>query len=168
MAAEPFPEMASRSRISGGGGLLPGGPPRRPGSAVPRSGASPMRWQGAGKPYTRTWPESWRPGGQAEHALIVTAVGFPRAALHSRALVPAGPARRLSLGFHAACQASPASLEVDGRKLNVAGLRFDLHVENDRDVIDTVVFHPAFAQMPPEARGRSASPPWTGRWGRTA
>ena len=60
--------------------------------------------------------------------------------------------------YHPARQASPASLaavlELDGRKLNLAELRFDPHVGNDRDVIDTVVFHPAFAGTPPEPRGQ--------------
>jgi hypothetical protein len=45
-------------------------------------------------------------------------------------------------------------MEIDGGKLNVAELRFGLHVDDGRDVIGTVVFHPAFAQMPPGARGQ--------------
>jgi hypothetical protein len=98
------------------------------------------------------------PGAQAEHALIVTAAGVPGQRRIAERWYQQAPLAGSVWEFHPARQASPASLaavlEIDGSKLNVAELRFDLHVDNNRDVIDTVVFHPAFAQMPPEARGQ--------------
>lgn len=98
------------------------------------------------------------PGGEAEHALIVTSAGVPeRRRIAERWYQQAPPAGEI-WEYHPARQASPASLtavlEFDGRRLSLAELVFDLHVDNDRDVIDTVVFHPAFARIPPEARGQ--------------
>jgi Family of unknown function (DUF695) len=96
------------------------------------------------------------PGARAKHALIVTAAGVPGQRRIAERWYQQAPPVGSVWEFHPARQASPASLaavlEIDGRKLKVAELRFDLYVDNDRDVIDTVVFHPAFAQMPPEAR----------------
>jgi hypothetical protein len=45
-------------------------------------------------------------------------------------------------------------LEFGSQRLSLAELTFDLHVDNDRDVIDTVVFHPSFATMPSDARNQ--------------
>jgi hypothetical protein len=98
------------------------------------------------------------PGGQAEHALIVTAAGVPEQRRIAERWYQQAPAAYEVWEYHPARQASPSSLtavlEFDGRKLHLAELRFDLHVDNDRDVIDTVVFHPAFAGMSPKARGQ--------------
>jgi hypothetical protein len=98
------------------------------------------------------------PGGRAEHALVVTAAGVPERRRIAERWYQQAPAADAVWEFHPARQASPASLaavlEFEGRKLSLAELRFDLHVDSDRDVIDTVVFHPAFAGMPPEARGQ--------------
>ena len=98
------------------------------------------------------------PGAQAEHAVIVTAAGVPGRRRIAERWYQQAPAAGAVWEYHPARQASPASLaavlELDGRKLDLAELQFDLHVDNDRDVIDTVVFHPAFAGTPPEARGQ--------------
>ncbi len=98
------------------------------------------------------------PGGQAEHALIVTAAGAPERRRVAERWYQQAPAAGAVWEYHPARQASPASLaavlEFHGHTLTLAELRFDLHVDNDRDVIDIVVFHPAFARMPPEARGQ--------------
>jgi hypothetical protein len=95
------------------------------------------------------------PGGQAEHALIVTAAGVPERRRMAERWYQHAPAVDEVWEYHPARQARPASLEAilefDGQKLRLAELRFDLHVDNDRDLIDTVVFHPAFATMPSEA-----------------
>lgn len=47
-----------------------------------------------------------------------------------------------------------AVLELGGHMLKLAELTFDLHVDNDRDVTDTMVFHPSFAKMPSQARSQ--------------
>jgi hypothetical protein len=98
------------------------------------------------------------PGGQAEHALIVTAAGVPERRRVAERWYQHAPEVCEVWEYHPARQASPSSLaavlEFDGQKLDLAELGFDLHVDNDRDVIDTVVFHPSFAGMPPEARGQ--------------
>jgi len=98
------------------------------------------------------------PGRRAEHALIVTAAGVPERRRIAERWYQQAPAASEVWEYHPARQASPSSLaavlEFDGQQVNLAELRFDLHVDNDRDVIDTVVFHPAFAEMPPEARGQ--------------
>jgi hypothetical protein len=68
------------------------------------------------------------------------------------------PATSAVWEYHPARQASPSSLaavlEFDSQRLSLAELMFDLHVDNDRDVIDTVVFHPSFATMPSGARNQ--------------
>lgn len=98
------------------------------------------------------------PGGQAEHALIVTAAGVPERRRIAERWYQHAPAGSKVWEYHPARQASPPSLaavlEFEGRKLQLAELRFDLHIDNDRDVIDTVVFHPCFAGMRAEARGQ--------------
>lgn len=98
------------------------------------------------------------PGGQAEHALIVTAAGVPERRRIAERWYQHAPAVGEVWEYRPARQASPSSLaamlEFDGQKLNLVELRFDLHVDNDRDVIDTVVFHPSFAKMSSGARGQ--------------
>jgi hypothetical protein len=98
------------------------------------------------------------PGTQAKHALVVTAAGVPeRRRIAERWYQHAPPASEV-WEYHPARQASAPSLtallDLDGQQLSLGELRFDLRVDNDRDVIDTVVFHPAFARMPSEARGQ--------------
>jgi hypothetical protein len=98
------------------------------------------------------------PGGQAEHALIVTAAGVPGQRRIAERWYQQAPTADPLWEYHPARQASPSSLtavlDLDGRRLALAELRFDLHVDSDRDVIDTVVYHPAFPKMAYEARGR--------------
>ena len=98
------------------------------------------------------------PGGRAEHALVITAAGVPELRRLAERWYQHAPAVGAVWEYHPARQASPSSLanvlEFGDQKLNLAELRFDLHVDNDRDVIDTVVFHPSFARMPSEARGQ--------------
>jgi hypothetical protein len=97
------------------------------------------------------------PGGHAEHLLIVTAAGIPEPRRIAERWYQQSPVVDGVWEYHPARQASPSSLmavlEFGGHKLNLAELRFDLHVDNDRDVIDTVVFHPSFTRMPSQARG---------------
>jgi hypothetical protein len=93
------------------------------------------------------------PGGQAEHALVVTAAGVPgRRRIAERWFRDAPPADE-AWEYHPARQASLSSrmamVDLNGWKLDLSKLTFDLQV--DGDVIDTVVFHPGFAAMPPEA-----------------
>ena len=98
------------------------------------------------------------PGGRAEHALVVTAAGVPEVRRAAERWYRRAPAVGEVWEYHPARQSSPSSLgavlEIDGHKLSLEELMFDLHVDNDRDLIDTVVFHPSFAKMSPEARGQ--------------
>jgi Family of unknown function (DUF695) len=98
------------------------------------------------------------PGGHAEHALIVAAAGIPERRRNVERWYQHSPAVDEVWEYHPARQASPSSLtavlELGGHMLNLAELRFDLRVDNDRDVIDTVVFHPSFAKMSAQARGQ--------------
>lgn len=96
------------------------------------------------------------PGARAEHALVVTSAGVPELRRLAERWYQQAPAVSSMWEYHPARQASPSSLkavlELGGQKLRLAELTFDLHIDNDRDVIDTVVFHPAFATMPSGAR----------------
>jgi hypothetical protein len=96
------------------------------------------------------------PGGHAQHALIVTAAGIPELRRMAERWYQHSPAVDDVWEYHPARPASPPSLtavlEFGGQKLSLTELRFDLHVDNDRDLIDTVVFHPSFARMPSQAR----------------
>jgi Family of unknown function (DUF695) len=103
---------------------------------------------------------SWdlAPGGQAEHALIVTAAGIPEPRRIAERWYQQSPTVDGVWEYHPARQASPSSLtavlEFGSHMLNLVELRFELHIDNDRDVIDTVVVHPSFARMPSEARSQ--------------
>jgi len=96
------------------------------------------------------------PGERAEHALVVTAAGVPALRRLAERWYQHAPAASAVWEYHPARHASPSSLaavlEFGGQRLSLAELMFDLHVDNDRDVIDTVVFHPLFATMPSNAR----------------
>jgi hypothetical protein len=98
------------------------------------------------------------PGGQAEHALVVTAAGVPALRRLAERWLHHAPAACALWEYHPARQARPSSLaavlEFGGQRLSLPELMFDLHVDNDRDVIDTVVFHPSFATMGSEARNQ--------------
>ena len=98
------------------------------------------------------------PGLRAEHALVVTAAGDPALRRLAERWYRHAPAVSAVWEYHPARKASLSSLEAvlefGGRKLSLAELTFGLHVDNDRDVIDTVVFHPSFARMPPDARSQ--------------
>jgi hypothetical protein len=98
------------------------------------------------------------PGEGAEHALVVTAAGVPALRRLAERWYQHAPAASEVWEYRPARQASPSSLaavlEFGGQMLGLAELRFDLHVDNDRDVIDTVVFHPSFATMPSDARNQ--------------
>jgi hypothetical protein len=80
----------------------------------------------------------------------------PGAPPYCRAVVPRLTGCEHGLEYHPARQASRNSLgnvlEFGAHKLNLRELAFDLDVDNDRQLIDMVVFHPLFAEMPPEAR----------------
>lgn len=94
------------------------------------------------------------PGGQAEHALVVTAAGVPgRRRIAERWFREAPPADE-TWEYHPARQASLSSqmvmMDLNDTKLDIRKLTFGLHV--DSDLVDAVVFHPGFAAMPPEAR----------------
>jgi hypothetical protein len=98
------------------------------------------------------------PGKHAEHALVVTAAGVPELRRRAERWYRRAPAADEVWEYHPARQASPSSLEAvlefGGHKLRLSELKFDVHVDNDRDVIDTIVFHPSFAKMPSEARAQ--------------
>jgi hypothetical protein len=103
---------------------------------------------------------SWElaPGGHAQHALVVTAAGVPELRRVAERWYQRAPAADGVWEYCPARQASLASLgavlEISGRKLSLGELRFDLHVDNERDVIDTVVFHPSFAGMASKVRAQ--------------
>lgn len=98
------------------------------------------------------------PGARAEHALVVTAAGVPALRRLAERWHRRAPAVSAVWEYHPARQASLSSLaavlEIGGQKLSLDELMFDLHVDNDRDLIDTVVFHPSFAKMPSDARNQ--------------
>jgi hypothetical protein len=99
------------------------------------------------------------PGGSAEHALVVTAAGVPEVRRMAERWYQQAPAPGEAWEYYPARQASPSSLtarlEFGGHMLRLEELLFDLHIDNDRDVIDTVVFHPSFATMSSQARGQA-------------
>jgi hypothetical protein len=98
------------------------------------------------------------PGGHTEHALIVTAAGIPEQRRIAERWYQHSPPVDEVWEYHPAHQSSPSSLtavlEFGGHMLSLAELRFGLHVDNDQDVIDTVVFHPSFARMSSQERGQ--------------
>jgi hypothetical protein len=97
-------------------------------------------------------------GASAEHALVVTAAGVPELRRIAERWYRSSPLAGDVWEYHPARQASPSSLaavlEYEGHRLKLDELLFDLHVDNDRDVIDAVVFHPSFVRMSSPARGQ--------------
>jgi hypothetical protein len=151
-------KAAGPLRSSGGGGLLPGEPLRRLGSAVP--GFEGFTGQMTARVQAMHSDLAWElaPDARAEHALVVTAAGVPALRRLAERWYQHAPAVSAVWEYHPARQASPSSLaavlEIGGQRLGLDKLIFDLHVDNDRDVIDTVVFHPSFARMPSDARNQ--------------
>jgi hypothetical protein len=96
------------------------------------------------------------PGTRADHALVVTAAGVPEHRRLAEQWYQQSPAVSTTWEYHPARQASPESLanilEFGAHRLNLRDLAFDLRVDNDRQVIDAVVFHSLFAEMPSEER----------------
>ncbi|MDR2987015.1 MAG: DUF695 domain-containing protein [Nocardiopsaceae bacterium] len=98
------------------------------------------------------------PGRRADHALIVTAAGVPDIRRRAEQWYQRSPSASTAWEYHPARQADPAALantlEFAGHRLSLSELLFELHVEDERRVIDTAVFHPAFAKMQPDQRGQ--------------
>ena len=101
---------------------------------------------------------AWELGSrnQAEHGLVVTAAGVPELRRLAERWYQQSPLVSAVWEYHPARQASPSALTAKlgfgDEKLDLAELVFDLRVDNDRDLIDSVVFHPAFAGMPSSAQ----------------
>jgi hypothetical protein len=96
------------------------------------------------------------PGRAAEHALVVAPGG--NAALRAvvaRWLAAAPPVDK-TFEYHGSRQADDsmfeAHLEVAGQKLDMSELRFAFTVDDDAHDIDVSVWHPAFPELPEEAR----------------
>jgi len=93
------------------------------------------------------------PGRQAEHALVVTAAGVPGRRRIAERWFRDAPSADETWEYHPARQASLSArmvmADLNGWKLDLRKLKFGLHADGDR--LDTVVFHPRFAAMPPDA-----------------
>lgn len=109
------------------------------------------------------------PGGQAEHALVVTAAGVPgRRRIAERWFGEAPPADE-TWEYHPARQASLSSqmvmMDLNDTKLDIRKLTFGLHV--DSDLVDAVVFHPASPRCRPRPATTWVTWCWTGPWAKT-
>jgi hypothetical protein len=98
-------------------------------------------------------------GRSADHALIVTAAGIPDLRRIAEQWYQRSPAVSTTWEYHPARQADPDALanilQFAGHQLKLKELTFDLRVDNDRQMIEAVVFHPLFAQMPVGARDQA-------------
>jgi hypothetical protein len=96
------------------------------------------------------------PGTRADHALVVSAGGVPDRRRLSERWYQQAPAASPTWEYHPARQPSLSSLQATlqsgDARLDLTQLTFELHVDNDRQVIDTVVFHPAFPALPQDVR----------------
>jgi len=97
-------------------------------------------------------------GAQAKHALVVTAAGVPEPRRLAERWYQQAPPSTAVWEYHPARQASPGALAMTmdfaGERLDLTELLFDLRVDNDRRMIDAIVFHPSFTRMPGKVRGQ--------------
>jgi hypothetical protein len=99
-------------------------------------------------------------GQRAQHALCITPEGTPELRALTERWLRAAPATDATWEYHPARPATPealsATLEIASRRLNPSQTRFRVEVDEDRQVLDVVVWHPAFRKLPAQVRGTVA------------
>jgi hypothetical protein len=100
-------------------------------------------------------------GTTSRHLLVVSAGGSAELRSLAERWRRAGPAPDDVFGYAAARQGRPdalngARLAIGGHHLDLDELRFRAGHDEDRDCMDVEVWHPAFAELPEEARGQIA------------
>jgi hypothetical protein len=99
-------------------------------------------------------------GQQSRHALIVTAGGVPALRRLAERWLRSGPGRDETWEYYAARRPDPAGLDQQldfaGETLELAETRFELRIDDDRQKVDTEVFHPAFVRLAEETRRQIA------------
>lgn len=95
-------------------------------------------------------------GTHAKHALVVCPAGDAKLRATAARWRDAAPPTDGTWEYHAARQPDPAALEarlqLAGRELDMAEVRFAFTVDTDRSEVDVVCHHPAFASVPDGAR----------------
>lgn len=97
-------------------------------------------------------------GVTSAHALVVTSGG--QAALRATAArwLAAAPPADDTWSYRCVRAADPSSfdstIELDGYKLELAHIRYGITVDKQRDQIDVVCYHPAFAGLPDNIQGQ--------------
>jgi hypothetical protein len=100
-------------------------------------------------------------GTSTRHLLVVSSGGSAELRSLAERWRRAGPPPDETFGYAAARQGRPdaldsARLSIGGHDLDLADLRFAAEHDEDRDCVDVEVWHPAFAEMPENARGQIA------------
>jgi hypothetical protein len=99
-------------------------------------------------------------GQRAQHALCITPEGKPELRALTERWLRAAPATDATWEYHPARPATPdalsATLEIAGRRLDPGQTRLRVEVDEDRQVLDVVFWHPAFRKLTPQVRGTVA------------
>lgn len=99
-------------------------------------------------------------GQQAKHVLCVTPAGNPALRAVAERWRIAGLAPDATWEYAAARAPDPSAarqiLDFEGTRLTLADTRAGISVDDDRQVLDVVVYHPQFASMSHQARGSVA------------
>jgi len=100
------------------------------------------------------------PGTQARHSLCITAAGVPERRPLAERVFRAAPPPTPVWEYHPARAArtslTEARLDIGSRRLAGSDVRYEFSLDEERQVLDVVVFHPEFATMAEDERLRVA------------
>lgn len=103
-----------------------------------------------------TWEFS--AGRDARHALVVSASGNAELRATAARWAALAPAADAEFEYHTSRQPDhstlTATIEIGGRKLDLAELRFAFQRDGDAPAIDVVGYHPGFRKLPETVRGQ--------------
>ena len=99
------------------------------------------------------------PGGAgSEHAVVVTAGGHAETRAPAARWLAAAPPADATWSYRSQRAADPdtftATIELDGHKLELEQIRYDLTVDRPARQVDVVCYHPGFAGLPDEVAGQ--------------
>lgn len=98
------------------------------------------------------------PGGSAKHALVVTSGGTPELRPLAERWVRAAPPADEIWEYHPARMpdrfAMDTKLEFGPHALELAQAEVGITIDDERQLVDVLIYHPVLGQMPDDARGQ--------------
>jgi hypothetical protein len=97
------------------------------------------------------------PGVTAQHAFCLSPAGDPELRRLTERWLRAAPAANAVWEFHPAGRGSPgfadAELQIAEHSVALADMRFTVAIDENRELMNVICFHPVFAALPEEMRG---------------